>query len=464
MRAWEREKLVLQNSMPTVFEEENAKVWTKSAADPEQFQDAQQIRHWRKVAPGSKAPESVMTAAIQATENKGRIVEETDELLDSGFEALDKGTLVALHKISYRILEACRNAKKDESSPYWDQTFYDTFEAYERSVSFPPRNPKAMDSGMEQKQYAGWLAQIIGGAYGTCIEGYTSANIKKAYGVVDRYIRRPHTYNDDITFELALLCAYDEFGRDTTSKNIADEWTARIPTGFSAEEVALTNLKAGIVPPESGRFNNPFNEWIGAQMRGAVCGQIYPGDLREAARSAWMDAEISHARNGILGEVFNAVLTSMAFCRSDIRGMIEDAVGLIPADSEYGKVVRFALDQCRNSMDYETAWAACEQRYDHYNWIHAYPNACAEIVALWFGDLDFTKTLTICGMCGQDVDCNAAQIMTVVAIITGADSIPEYWKEPFGDELNTYVRGMKSMTISGLASWTAAIARKLAGG
>ena len=461
MRAWEREKEILYGSVPVEFEDENAVVWEEAAAGPEKLSDEMQTIHWRSRTPGSKARESIMTAAIQSCENKGCIVENTDELLEAGFAALEAGDMVALHKAGIKVMDACRNATVDETSDYWDQTFYDTFEDYAKAVEFPPKCDAAMGPDMEEKQYAGWLAQIIGGAYGTCIEGYTTENIKKAYGVVDRYIRKPHTYNDDITYELALLCAYDEFGKETTSKNIADEWVARIPMGWSAEDIALTNLKAGIIPPESGRFNNPFNEWIGAQMRGAVCGQIYPGDLRKAAECAWHDAEISHSRNGILGEVFNALLTSMAFYRSDIRGMLEDTVALIPADSEYGKVVRFALGQCKDNESYEKAWAACEKRYEQYNWIHAYPNACAEIVALWFGQTDFTKTLTICGMCGQDVDCNAAQIMTIVAIMTGTDSIPEYWKKPIGDKLDTYVRGMRTMSIKELASWTAEIARKL---
>ena len=75
-----------------------------------------------------------------------------------------------------------------------------------------------IDEAYEAKTHAGWLSQIIGGAYGTCIEGYTGANIKKRYGEVDRYIRKPNTYNDDITYEIALLFAYEQFGKNTTAK------------------------------------------------------------------------------------------------------------------------------------------------------------------------------------------------------------------------------------------------------
>ena len=231
--------------------------------------------------------------------------------------------------------------------------------------------------------------------------------------------------------------------------------------GWSAEEWALNNLKLGILPPESGRFHNPFNEWIGAQMRGAICGQLFPGDLKKAAECAWKDASISHDWNGILGEVFNALMVSMAYYEKDIRKIVKTCVDLIPADSEYGSVIRFALEQCRTHDDYYSAWKPCEEKYIKYNWIHAYPNACAEIVALWFGEGGFTKTITCCGGCGQDVDCNAAQIMTIIGTIYGRECIPEYWSRPFGDNLDTYVRGLKKMKISELTKLTADTAAKL---
>lgn len=461
MKAWERSKKLLYEGVPVHLEDDNETIWEEQADGPEKLFDMLNKIHWHSNVPGSQAEESICTAAIQATENKGMIVDNTDELLERGFKAYDNNQMAELQKATTAVFEACMNARKDENSPYWNQKFYDSFEEYEKAVKFPAKVEVDMGDELVRKEHAGWLCQIIGGAFGTCIEGYVTDNIYKKYGIVDRYIRKPNTYNDDITYELALLLAYDEFGKGTTSKDIAHEWLARVPTGWSAEDCALTNLRAGILPPESGRFNNPFNEWIGAQMRGAICGQLYPGDPYMAAKCAWQDAEISHARNGILGEVFNAVMTSMAFYETDIRKIVKDAVELMPADSEYGQVVRFALEQCENNDDYLKAWRPCESKYDHYNWIHAYPNACAEIVALWFGEGDFTKTLSICGMCGQDVDCNAAQLITVVGIIKGIDFIPEYWVKPIGDNLDTYCRELKKLKISELAKWTAEVARKL---
>ena len=75
-----------------------------------------------------------------------------------------------------------------------------------------------------------------------------------------------------------------------------------IPYGWSAEEWALKNIKMGIYPPESGFLHNPYREWIGAQMRGAVCGMVAPNNPLKAAELAFMDGVVSHYNNGVIGE------------------------------------------------------------------------------------------------------------------------------------------------------------------
>jgi len=460
MKAWERELQIIQNAVPQYLQDDNEVFWEEQNDGPEQAQNLMTKIHYHSQVPGSRAQESICCAAIQATENKGMIVEKGMALYEEGIKAYHDEDYVKMREIEFDIYNACNNAKKDESSPYWNQKFYENFEEYAAVTNFPYK-----EVDIETKFdcfHGGWLAQIIGGAYGTCIEGYTGKAIKEKYnGELCKYVRKPNTYNDDITYELALLLAYEKNGKNTSSLDIARQWIARIPSGWSAEEWALNNLKSGVMPPYSGKNNNPFNEWIGAQMRGAICGQLYPGNLKEAAKCAWKDACISHDHNGIFGEVFNAMMVSMAFYENDVRKIVKTCVDLMPKDSEYGQVVRFAYEQCLKFENYNDAWLACEKKYQRYNWVHVYPNACAQIVALYYGNGDFNKTISTCGGCGQDVDCNAAQILTVIGTIGGYSNIPNYWKDPIGDELITYVRGLKKMSIKDLAKNTMNVANSL---
>jgi hypothetical protein len=100
------------------------------------------------------------------------------------------------------------------------------------------------------------------------------------------------------------------------------------------------------------------------------------------------------------------------------------------------------------------AWRLCEEKFKRYNWIHAYPNIMAEIIALWYGNGDFEETLHIIAQAGQDVDCNAAQILSAIGIMKGIEAIPASFKEPIADRLDTYLRQDKVMSISQLAKET----------
>lgn len=182
---------------------------------------------------------------------------------------------------------------------------------------------------------------------------------------------------------------------------------------------------------------------------------LAPGNPKEAARLGWLDGEVSHVCNGIIGEIFNAMLVSLAFIKTDIREIVEECISLLPEKSEYYSVVQFALNACKESKGWEEAWRKCEKQFEKYNWIHAYPNAAAEIVALWFGKGDFDETLFIIAMEGQDVDCNAAQILTAIGILVGIEGIRDSWRKPIGDDLHTYLRRYREISIRELARRTA---------
>lgn len=453
MKAWERERKITDQAMPKVLTEEE-QTWDLAFV-LEENEDRHTKVLWKSNVPGSFAPESIMTAAVQSKENMGFIVERAEELLDEGLKALADNDMVALHKVTSKLWRQINEAKIDEESNYRTYKNYTSWEAYEKAVEFPDARQYNNDKNhMMDALRAGWISQIIGGAMGTAIEGYTTENIRKIFGEVRDYVRKPNTFNDDITYELAFLKAYAENGKAITSEDIALEWIGLIPSGWSAEEIALRNIRYGIFPPESGTTGNPFSDWIGAQMRGAVCGMVAPGDPKEAARLAWLDGSVSHSNNGIIGEIFNALLVSLSFVETDIKEILDKTLKMIPKDSEYYEVVDFAYKKCKETDNWESAWKHCEKRLEKYNWIHAYPNAAAEVIALWYGKGDFDETIHIIAMTGQDVDCNAAQIMNVIGVMIGVEGIPKRWKDPIGDDLDTYVRTMKKMTISGLTEWT----------
>ncbi|GAG55831.1 unnamed protein product, partial [marine sediment metagenome] len=129
------------------------------------------------------------------------------------------------------------------------------------------------------------------------------------YGTIDSYLKPVDVnyVNDDEMYEICALIALEKHGIDLSSKDIAKEWVDRLYNQtFTAERVALKNLKKGIEPPKSGITKNIWYDAIGAQMRADIWGQICPGCPRMAKYYAEIDGSISHAGIGIDGEVYIA--------------------------------------------------------------------------------------------------------------------------------------------------------------
>lgn len=411
---------------------------------------------WLKPLPESKAPYSKILGAISSMRNMGYQVEEADKLIPEAFKAIDENRLIDLQIINARVFKALAEAKKIENHPYWSYTVYNSFEQYAQSVKFPeyPEYRLPEPEALFRQVHGGWLGEIIGSAMGTAVEGFKSSRIWEVFGEITDYVKPPETLNDDITFELALLEAFREKGYDMTSDDIADKWVGYIPFAYTAEEIALNYLRHGVYPPESGYVANPYREMIGAAMRAAVCGALAPGNPRLAARLAWKDGCISHHNNGILAEVFNAVIVSMAHVETDMQVILDKAIRMIPRDSEFYSVLEFACKACDQSRDYRRAWELCEEKYREYNWVHTYPNLAAEVVAIRFGGNSFQKAMTILMMAGQDNDCTGGPIGHAYGVLLGPDALDEKFVAPLGDQLDTYVRTMESQSITSLSRKT----------
>jgi ADP-ribosylglycohydrolase len=73
---------------------------------------------------------------------------------------------------------------------------------------------------------------------------------------------------------------------------------------------------------------------------------------------------------------------------------------------------------------------------------------------LLYGDGDFTRTITLTVRGGLDTDSNGATAGSVAGVLTGADAIPDQWKDPLEDTVRSAVFGFDGVRISELAART----------
>ena len=427
--------------------------------------DEKLFRDWISQVPGSLSPSHLVVAAIQCMRNRGYDVREAEKYIDKGLKTAEEKDGAALQKITAQIYYLLNTAPKDADSDYWKYHIYSDWEEIRANSTFPKMGDRedVFSDDYADRIQAGWTAQLIGGALGTQVEGYNTDNIEKVYGTVTSYLRPPETYNDDITYEIAFLDSFREHGYAVTSEQIAEKWLELIADGYSAEEVALRNLRLGIRPPESGTHLNYYSDWIGVQMRTMIHGMAAPGNPALAAELAVRDGVISHSNSGLLGGIFNAVLVSMAFVLRDVRELLVKAADCIPEDSEFYQVLIFALEQCREKGSWREAWRQCEIKYKDYNWIHVYPNAAAEIIALWYGNGDFDRTASIICMEGKDADCTAAPVLNILGVMYGTEILTPKWTEPLGTTIHTIMRKYRKIALQDLCRETVESVRRAQG-
>lgn len=345
-----------------------------------------------------------------------------------------------------------------------------------------------------------WYGKMIGLCLAQPVEGWTKDAIRQQAEKVHAYPVRgyfPKGFqtqctqwlygnfhgspgNDDTDLMLLALLALRERGVNLTSRDIAEIWKKYPFTGCTAEGIALYNIQRGIWPPDCAKIDNPYQEWIGAQMRIDLWGMVAPGCPALAADYAERDSAVTHTGNGIYGGRFIAAAVSLAMFERDPEAILTRALAVIPADCEYAQAIRDVIVWHRQYPNWEDAWAQLDKKYafhpdgtrdrqftdpkydiknPRYQWsdqrlVAASLNGAACALALLYGQGDFANSICIAAMIGYDTDCNAGTVGAIAGAMAGESKIPAYWKDPL---IDTYSSSLEPI---GKAARISAIARE----
>lgn len=269
--------------------------------------------------------------------------------------------------------------------------------------------------------------------------------------------------DDDLIYTALGILVLEEKGIDFTAEDVGEMWLKYLPMACTAERVALENLRKGLKPPQTALVGNPYFEWIGADIRSDPWGYAAPGLPEKAAEFAYIDASVSHVRNGIYGEMFFSAAIATAFVESDVKKVLQIAATEIPAKSRMAETVEESIRWCEEDGDWDKTWHRCMENYAGMHGVHTLNNACLTIMGLLYGEGDFEKTISLSVMGGLDTDCTAATAGSIMGAIYGAGGLPEKWIGCFNDRLTTYLNGNAEFSISDLARRSCAIAKTVLG-
>jgi ADP-ribosylglycohydrolase len=325
---------------------------------------------------------------------------------------------------------------------------------------------------LKSRMTGAWLGRAAGCTLGVPVEGWPVAEMERlakrngqAFPLTDYWTGHPTPdrvqydkstvkdylkgsmscvpVDDDLTYTLLGLLILEEYGPGFTTADVGKAWVKYLPVACTAEDVALKNLKAGVPTAKVGEKNNPFQEWIGADIRSDPWGYAAPGWPEKAAEMAYRDAFISHRQNGIYGEMFFSAAIAAAFAVDEPMEAVEIALSEIPKGCRLAKDLQWALKVGPGLKDWRAARAAVDERFKGMHVVHTNNNACLTVFGLMLGEGDFTKTIGMTVAMGLDNDCTAATAGSIVGAIVGVEEIAEHWWKPFRGKTRTYMNGQE---------------------
>ncbi len=247
--------------------------------------------------------------------------------------------------------------------------------------------------------------------------------------------------DDDITYTMMSLLIMEKYGKDFTVANVGEYWTEHLPVACTAEDIALKNLKKGINAEKAGEIDNPYSNWIGALIRADGFGYACAGNPHLAAKLGYVDAYLTHRRNGIYGEMLFAAAIAAAFSVKSGIEAIKIGLKEIPKKSMLYKDITWALNNLDNVKNYEDARRLVDERFCGQHCVHTNNNACLIVFGVHLGEGNVTKAITETVAMGLDNDCTAATVGSIIGATVGFNGIEEKWYKPFNNTVKTYIKG-----------------------
>lgn len=256
--------------------------------------------------------------------------------------------------------------------------------------------------------------------------------------------------DDDIVYTLLGLLIAEDSGVNFSVEDVGKAWLKYLPYACTAEDIALKNLKKGISALEAAEIDNPYCQWIGADIRSDPWAYMAPAYPEKAAEMAYKDAYLSHRRNGIYGEMFFSAAQAAAFAVDNAVDALKIGLTEIPKECALYKDIEWALSVGKDIKNYNEAREAVEERFKGMSGVHTNINACLTVFGLMIGGNDVTRVISETVAMGLDNDCTTATAGSIVGAIVGKKGVPEHWYKNFNNTIYSYLIGLDEFKIDDL--------------
>jgi ADP-ribosylglycohydrolase len=284
---------------------------------------------------------------------------------------------------------------------------------------------------LEARVLGCWQGKSAGGTLGLPAEGRIDRQSYTFYDPVPTVVPP----NDDLELQLFWLDLMENHRGPLTIETLADAWLAGI--NYMWDEYGRTrwNLRRGVPAALAGIFENPFASRMGSPIRSEIWAIAAAGKPALAEKFARLDAMIDHGAEGIVGEIFFAVLQALILGGAELPEALASALQRVDEHTETRHALELLFALHRKGVD---CWSARErllQAHPSDNFTHAPLNVALTLWALLYGGGDFEATILLGVNGGYDTDCTAATAGAVLGLLYGAGNLPDKWIAPLGDSV-----------------------------
>lgn len=290
------------------------------------------------------------------------------------------------------------------------------------------------DSARKESRAMGALIGVaVGDSFG---DASRKSDQQLRYGITTDFGKGASWSTDDTEFCLLVARELISCGGELTGEVVLEHWLKYVATldelkrGGASEHEAAINLRRGLRPPLSGAYNT-FHNSDGAAMRMTPVGVVCAGDPERAMRMAQIDAEISHAREGIYGAQAVAAAVSLAMVDASVDEILQAAISAFPEGSwsRHNIELAFGIIE-RERYDILNSWMKLHDAL----WTSSHATVAEAIVSALSvlklsGGKDFRTATVLAGNFGRDADTIGAVVSGIMGAKYGVEAIPEHWVE-----------------------------------
>ena len=343
---------------------------------------------------------------------------------------------------------------------------------------------------VEAKAYAGFLGRVCGCVLGKPVEIHaTLATLREAFERVGEWpivdyiservytkgglerlhrswpesVRERLTYvppDDDIHYTLIGLQLLERHGVDFTQNDIAEVWINQLPLRWTFGPERATLVKLGLsmlgAYPQAldasalAESLNPGEELCGAMIRADAYGYACPGRPELAAELAWRDASLTHRRTGVYGSMFAAAAIASAFVVDDPLEVFGLALGFVPRESRFHRIVADSLDEVTAASSWEDGYERVHGKYAEYTHCTVFQETGTLINTMRFAE-SVGHGIGLQVMQGNDTDSYGATAGSLLGIRFGSDGLDRRWLDPFQNTIRTQLAGFHDYDLDALA-------------